>query len=135
MTARIPLAMAGAFCIMAASPALASPCGNRILALERRLDAGTASAAAASSGGQAVAAAREGQAANPGTGGEAATPFQDSSRERQATRQAAEAGGGGGGMAEARATLNRARTLDQEGNEAGCMAALDEAERQSAPRP
>ena len=103
--------------------------------MHRRLDEGTARAAAASSGGQAVAAAREGQASQPGSRNEPTVPFQDPAREAQATRQAAEAGGGGTGMAEARAALNQARTLDQQGNASGCMEAVAEAERRSAPRP
>ena len=111
MTSRLLLTTAGALCALSAAPTLASPCGDRIVALHRRLDEGTARAAAASSGGQAVAAAREGQASQPGR--EAVVPFQDPAREAQATRQAAEAGGGGTGMAEARAALNQARTLDQ----------------------
>jgi hypothetical protein len=116
-------------------PALATPCGDRVAALERRLDEGTAGAAAAASGGQAVAAAREGQASQPGTRNEPTVPFQDPAREAQATRRAAEEGGGGTGMAEARAALNRARTLDQQGNASGCMEAMTEAERRSASRP
>jgi hypothetical protein len=128
-------AAAGAFCaLLAAASASASPCGDRIAALEKRLDEGTAGAAAASSGGQAVAAAREGQASQPGRSGEPAMPFQDPAREAQATRRAAEAGGGGIGMTEARATLNRARVLDGRGDAAACMEAVAEAERQSAPR-
>ena len=97
MTSRILLTAAGALCALSAAPTLASPCGDRIVALHRRLDEGTARAAAASSGGQAVAAAREGQASQPGSRNEPTVPFQDPAREAQATRQAAEAGGGGTG--------------------------------------
>jgi hypothetical protein len=137
MTSRILPATVGALGLLAviALSAAASPCGDRIAALERRLDEGTASAAASSSGGQAVAAAREGQASQPGTRNEPIVPFQDPAREAQATRRAAEEGGGGTGMAEARAALNRARTFDQQGNASGCMEAVMEAERRSAPRP
>ena len=135
MTSRILLTAAGALCALSAAPTLASPCGDRIVALHRRLDEGTARAAAASSGGQAVAPAREGRASQPGSRNEPAVPFQDPAREAQATRQATEAGGGATGMAEARAALNQARTLDQQGNASGCMEAVAEAERRSAPRP
>jgi hypothetical protein len=137
MTSRILTRTVSTLCMLtaAAFPAFASPCSDRIAALERRLDEGTAGAAAASSGGQAVAAAREGQASQPGTRNEPTTPFQDPAREAQATRRTAEEGGGGTGMAEARAALNRARTLDQENNASGCMEAVTEAERRSAPRP
>jgi hypothetical protein len=136
MTFRLILAALGGLCtILPAVPALGSPCGDRIAALERRLDEGTARAAAASSGGQAVAAAREGQASQPGTRNEPRMPFQDPAQESHATRQAAEVGGGGTGMAEARAALNQARTLDQQGNAPGCMEAVVEAERRSVSRP
>jgi hypothetical protein len=135
MTSRILLTAAGALCALSAAPTLASPCGDRIVALHRRLDEGTARAAAASSGGQAVAAAREAQASQPGSRNEPTVPFQDPAREAQATRQAAEAGGGGTGMAEDRAALNQARTHDQQGNASGCMEAVAEAEGRSAPRP
>jgi len=131
----IPAALGALCAALPALPALASPCGDRIAALERRLDEGTARAAAASSGGQAVAAAREGQAAQPGSRNEPSMPFQDPAREAQATRQAAETGAGGTGMAEARAALNQARTFDQQGNAAGCMEAAGEAERRLAPQP
>jgi hypothetical protein len=133
MISRFLPATAAAFGILALAglPAAASPCGDRIAALERRLDEGTAGAAAASSGGQGVAAAREGQASQPGTRNEPTVPFQNPAREAQATRQTAEQGGGGTGMAEARAALNRARTLDQQGNASGCMEAVTEAEHRS----
>jgi len=136
MTSYIFLAAAGAlWAALTTPPALASPCGDRIAALEQRLREGTARAAASSSGGEGVAAAREAQASQPGSSNEPTMPFQDPLREAQATRQAAEAGGGGIGMAEARAALNQARTLDQQGNASGCMEAVAEAERRSAPRP
>lgn len=119
----------------AAGPGLASPCTDQIDALERRLDEAARSAAAASSGGQAVAAARGGQAMearNQGdqSAGAPATPFQSESREAQATQQATQAGGGGDRVMQARATLNRARTLDGQGNGSGCMEAVNEAKRQ-----
>ncbi|MFC7738213.1 hypothetical protein ACFQX4_20845 [Roseomonas sp. GCM10028921] len=107
-------------------PALASPCGDRVAALDRRLDAATTSSTAASSSGQGVAAAREGQAAQPGAS--PTVPFQDAGREADATRQVAESGGGGA-AAEARAALNRARTAESRSDEAGCMRESDEVER------
>ena len=85
MTSRILLTAAGALCALSAAPTLASRCGDRIVALHRRLDEGTARAAAASSGGQAVAAAREAQASQPGSRNEPTVPFQDPAREAQAT--------------------------------------------------
>ncbi|MCI0754716.1 hypothetical protein [Teichococcus vastitatis] len=136
MASRFIIAAAGVLCAaLPALPALASPCGDRIAALERRLEEGTARAAATSSGGQAVAAAREGQASQPGSRNEPTIPFQKPAQEAQATRQAAEAGGGGTAFAEARATLNQARTLDQQGNASGCLEAIGQAERRSALQP
>lgn len=127
--------VAGAFCVLAAAPGWASPCTDQIDALERRLNETAASAASASSGGQAVAAAREGQAVearneNRPVNPPPAVPFQAESRETQATQRAADAGGGGDRVMQAKATLNRARTLDGQGNANGCMEALDEARRQ-----
>lgn len=118
----------------AAGTALASPCTDQIDALERRLNETAQTAGAASSGGQAVAAAREGQAMEARNRGEQstgapATPFQSESREAQATQRAADAGGGGDRVMQAKATLNRARTLDGEGNATGCMEAVGEARR------
>jgi hypothetical protein len=117
--------MAGA-CLALASPALASPCGERIAALDARLDAATRSSVAASSAGQGVAAAREGRAAQDGAG--PTVPFQETGREEDATRRAAQAGGGGS-VSEARAALNRARTAEGRADEAACMREVDEAER------
>jgi hypothetical protein len=119
------IALAGVLLALA-PPALASPCGDRVAALDRRLDAATTSSAAASSSGQGVAAAREGQAAQPGAG--PTVPFQDTGREADATRRVAESGGGGS-VAEARAALNRARTAESRSDEAGCMREADEVER------
>jgi hypothetical protein len=126
---------AGAFCLLlAAGSGRASPCTDQIDALERRLDETAATAGAASSGGQAVAAARESQAMEARDRGQATgaptTPFQSESREAQATQRAADAGGGGDRVMQAKATLNRARTLDGQGNGAGCMEAVAEARRQ-----
>jgi len=137
MGSRILLAATGGVlcAVLPGLPAVGSPCGDRIAALERRLDEDTSRAAAASSGGQAVAAAREGQASQPGSRNEPAIPFQHPAREAQATREAAEAGEGGTRLAEARAMLNQARALDQQGNASGCAEAVSEAERRSTPRP
>ena len=141
MVSRKPLAVAGAFCALlaVAGPASASPCGDQIGALDARLNDTAATAAAASSGGQGVAAAREAQAMEARDenrpAGAPAVPFQSEGREAQATQRAAEAGGGGDRVMQAKATLNRARTLDAQGDGAGCMEAVAEAERRSAPRP
>ncbi len=128
------LATAGALSALVAGPGFASPCTDQIDALERRLNDTASTAAAASSGGQGVAAAREAQAMQSPDGnrppGAPAVPFQAEGREAQATQRAAEAGGGGDRVMQAKATLNRARSFDAQGNGQGCMEAVEEARRQ-----
>lgn len=134
MAFRKLLAAAGAFCALAAGPASASPCTDQIGALEARLNETATTAGAASSGGQAVAAAREGQAVEARNenrpAGTPAVPFQAEGREAQATQRATEAGGGGDRVVQAKATLNRAKSLDAQGDGAACMEAVAEARRQ-----
>ncbi|WP_207477220.1 hypothetical protein [Arenibaculum pallidiluteum] len=120
--------------MLAAGAAAASPCGDRIAALETRLDNAAETSISASSSGKGVAAAREGQAmqaenGNAGTG-EPTVPFQDRKQEKQSAEQAAAAGGGGDRILQAKATLNRARSFDQEGNASACQDALAELEGQ-----
>jgi hypothetical protein len=117
--------LAGAWLALA-SPALASPCGDRIAGLDAKLDAATRSGVAASSAGQGVAAAREGRASQDGAG--PTVPFQAPGREEDAMRRATQSGGGGT-AAEARAALNRARTAEGRSDEAACMREADEVER------
>jgi hypothetical protein len=123
--------------LLASGPVLGSPCGDRIAALEGRIDRATANAVASSSGGQGVAAARQGQADQAAGGAAPATPpvpFQETGREADATRRAAEAGGGGE-VVQARAALNRARALDTGADAASCLDSVAEAERLlAAPR-
>jgi hypothetical protein len=129
------LATAGTLGALAAAPVFASPCTDQIDALERRLDETAAAAGSASSGGQAVAAARQGQAMEARdrgdrSAGAPAVPFQSENREAQATQRATEAGGGGDRVMQGKATLNRARSLDAQGDGAGCMQAVEEVRRQ-----
>jgi orotidine-5'-phosphate decarboxylase len=117
---------------------LASPCTERINALEARVNEAAKSSAAVSSGGQGVAAARESQAMQARNQGEpilspTVPPFQNEAREAQATRRAADAGGGGDRVMQARAGLNEARTLDGRGNSAACLELIAQAERQLGP--
>ena len=123
--------------VIVAGPALASPCTDEIKALEMRLDDVAEKAGAASSGGKAVAAAREGQAVQS-TGGTVAPGNPAAPREPQearAVQQTAEAGGGGDRVMQAKATLNRARTLEEQGDASGCQGAVAEARRQLGPTP
>lgn len=119
--------VAGAAC--GAAPARAAGCGDRLAAIEARLDRSAETAGAAASGGQAVAAAREGQAQ---AGGAApAVPFQAPGPEAAARGAATQAGGDR--SMQARATLNRARAALAARDEAGCEAAATEAEGQLGP--
>ena len=131
---RTLVAAMGAFCLLAAVPAGATPCGDLIASLDAQLNQTAASAGAASSGGQAVAAARQGQASEArDQGGQppgATPPFQAEKPEAQATQRATNAGGGGDRVQQAKASLNRARSLDSENNPSGCMAAVAEAKKQ-----
>jgi hypothetical protein len=122
-----------------AGPVLASPCTDRINALEPRLNEAAESTASVSSGGQGVAAAREGQAMQAEKGVEPITPptvppFQDPAREAQATKRAADVGAGGDKVMQARAKLNEARALDQRGDGPACLEAITAAERHLDPR-
>ena len=129
-----PALLAGAvFCAVLAGPAVASPCTAQIDALAPRLDASAEAAGALSSSGQGVAAAREAQAMvardRDQPVGAPAVPFQEEGQEAQATRKAAQAGGGGDRVMQAKAVLNRARALDEQGNGEGCLEAVAEAKR------
>jgi hypothetical protein len=125
---------AGAFCSLAAVPVTASPCSDGIRALEVRVDNAATESISVSTSGKAVAASREGKGEHmEGRPAEAATPEPASSGLDAKTGQAAELGGGDNVM-QARATLNRAKALDQEGNAAACQEALAEAQRQLDPK-
>ena len=133
----MPAACAALYLLLA-GPSLASPCTDRIKALEARVNEAARAGASVSSGGQGVAAARESQAMqarNQGAPIAAPTvpPFQNEAREAQTTRQAAEAGGGGDRVIQARATLNQARTLDGRGDGAACLDMIAQAERLLGP--
>ena len=130
---------AAAVCLLLGRSPLASPCGDRINALEARVNEAAEGAASSSSGGQGVAAARESQAMqarNQGAPIAAPTvpPFQNEAREAEATRQAADAGGGGDRVMQARAKLNQARNLDGRGDSTACLEMVTQAERQLGQR-
>jgi hypothetical protein len=128
----IPLALAAG--LLAAVPALASPCTDEITALEARLNEVAETAGALSTGGQAVAASRESRAMQSAGGATAPGPaLPPEPQDTRATQKAAEAGGGGDRAMQAKATLNRARTLDTQGDAGGCRSAVAEARRQLGP--
>jgi len=127
------LIAAVAACVLLGGEAIASPCTDRIHALEARLNEAAEATASVSSGRQGVAATRESQALQSRDqapiAAQTVPPFQNETREAQATRQAA-AMGGGDRVMQARATLNAARTLDDQGKAEACLERLSEAERQ-----
>lgn len=135
MPFRLMPAASAILLLLLADASLASPCTDRIAAIEKRVDEMADAAASTSSGGQGVAASRESQAMqarDKGTPIAAPTvpPFQNEAKEVETTRKAAEEGGGGDRAMQARASLNQARALDNEGKSAACLDLVDEAERQ-----
>lgn len=127
--------VAGAsFCLLVGGAAATASCTDDIAAFEGRLKEQATAAISTSTGSKEVAAAREGQAMEardkdvpvasvpraPAVGTPAA----------QATEKAEQAGAAGDRVMQAKVTLNRARTLDQQGNSAGCSEAVTEAKRQ-----
>jgi hypothetical protein len=135
MSSRLMPAAGAALYLLLAGSSLASPCTERIDALEARVNEAAEATASLSSGGQGVAAARESQAMQARNQGApiappTVPPFQNEAKEAQATRQAAEAGGGGDRVMQARASLNQARTLDGRGDSAACLEMVGQAERQ-----
>jgi hypothetical protein len=117
-----------------AGPALASPCGDAIRALEPRVDEAVSKSAALSSGGQAVAASRESQAMQadkqPAPPGSAVQKLPE--HDVGATAAATPLAGGDNAM-RARAALSRAQALDRDGNASGCTTAIEEARRELGP--
>lgn len=117
-----------------AAPAARAACADEIAALEGRIRDVATSAISASSGGKEVAAAREGQSVEARDKGVPVTAVPGAptagTAEAQATQKAEQAGAGGDRAMQAKATLNRARTLDGRGDAAGCAAAVAEAKRQ-----
>ena len=135
MPFRLIFVASAALSLLLAGPSLASPCSDRIDALEARVKEAAEATASVSSGGQGVAAARESQAMQARNQGKPITaptvpPFQNEAREAQTTRQAAEVGGGGDRVMQARAKLNEARTFDGRGESAACLDTVTKAERQ-----
>ncbi len=135
MSSRLRLAAGAAQYLLLAGSCLATPCIDRINALEARLKEAAEATASVSSGGQGVAAARESQAMQARNQGEpiapsTVPPFQNEALEAQTTRQAADAGAGGDRVMQARAKLNEARTLDGRGDSPGCLDIVTQAERQ-----
>jgi hypothetical protein len=132
MNSLVLIQIAGAFFLATSAAAWASPCTERMDALEARIRAAAETTASVSSGGQGVAAAREAQAMQSRKQGKSIAPssvppFQDNAQEAHTTRRAAEVGGGEQAM-QALAMINRARVLYQQGDSPACLEAIGQVE-------
>lgn len=124
----IKIASAAMAVALFSGAASAHDCRARIGEIERLLDAVSEEAISTSSGGQAVAGARQAQAIEGGDGGleEPAIQVQEEPGEAIAVEQAEEAGRGGERVIEARAALQEARAMAEDGDEQACFKALDD---------
>ena len=124
----IKIASVALVAALLSGPALAHDCLGRIGEIEALLDAASEEAISASSGGQAVAGARQAQAVEGGGGGleEPAAQVQEEPEEALAVEEAEEAGRGGERIIEARAALQDARAMAEDGDEEACLKALDD---------
>lgn len=109
------------FLLLAAGPALASPCSDKITSLDGRVKAQATEAISASTGSKTVAAHREGEG-QTGTGGQ-------TDRREAPPEKSAEAGKGGDQAQQAKVALEEARTADGKGDQKGCEAATARAEK------
>ena len=124
----------GAVGLLLSTPALATPCGDQIRALEPRVDDAVARSASLSSGGQAVAASRESQAMQAESGRkEPGAPVQKLPEHDVDATAAATPLAGGDKAIKARAALGRAQALDRDGDAAGCQAAVEDVRREIGP--
>lgn len=105
---------------LVASPALASPCSDRIATLDARVKSEANTAISASTGSKTIAAHREGEG-QTGTGGQ-------TDRREAPPEKSVEAGKGADQAQQAKVALEEARTADGKGDAKGCEAALDRAE-------
>jgi hypothetical protein len=125
---------ASTLAVLLTLPALASPCADDIRALEVRVNDASSKTAALSGGGEGVAASRQAQAmqadARPPQAGEPVQKLPE--HDVNATAAVTPLAGGDKTM-KAKAALDRARALDQEGNAAACTEALAEVRRDLAP--
>ena len=112
--------------LIAATPVLASPCGEAIASLESKVKDQAATAISASTSGKAAAGAREGQGQD-GQGGAAAPAA--------SPEKSAQAGEGGDRAMQAKVALDEARTADKKGDQAACEAAIGRARGHLAAAP
>lgn len=123
--------------LLASDPALAVSCTERITSLEAKLADKAEAAISTSSAGQGVAGAREGQAIHAENKddpvGAPAAPYQKEHKEAAAVRSAENAGAAGDRVMQAKASLNQAKSFDQQGNATKCDEAVTEAQKQLEP--
>lgn len=115
--------------ILTAVPALASPCGDRIDSMSKRVQSEVSQSISANTSGQGNAAKRGGEGLT-GTEGQRANESPQAPPEK-----AAQAGQGADAAQQAKVALEEARTADQKGDAKGCEAALTRAEQQMKKAP
>jgi molybdate transport system substrate-binding protein len=103
-------------------------CAEEIAALEGRLREQATSAISASTASEGLSTARQARVADARERDAPVTSLPHApdpgTPEAKAAERAEEAGGGGDRVMQAKATRNRARTLDQPGNSTGCLEAI-----------
>ena len=110
--------------ILTAAPALASPCGDRIDGVSKRVQSEVSQSISANTSGQGNAAKRGGEGLT-GTEGQRANESPQAPPEK-----AAQAGQGADAAQQAQVALEEARTADSKGDAKGCEAALSRVEQQ-----
>lgn len=116
-----PLSLALPLLALLAGPALASPCSDKIAALDGRVKDQAAEAISASTGSKTIAAHREGEG-QTGTGGQ-------TDKREAPPEKSAEAGKGGDQAQQAKVAVEEARTADGKGDAKGCEEAVQRAEK------
>jgi hypothetical protein len=120
--------------LLATGPAVAGPCSSDIATVDSEIQEKAKAAISTSTGGKEAAAAREGRSVEARDQAVPITSIPNApsagTPEANATEKAEQAGAGGDRVMLAKATLNRARTLDEKGDEHGCREAIAEAKRQ-----
>ncbi|MCJ2065617.1 hypothetical protein MKK63_23320 [Methylobacterium sp. J-088] len=119
-----PAAITACLTLFLTAPALASPCGDRIEGVSKRVQAELTQSISASTSGQGNAAKRGGEGVT-GTEGQRANESPEAPPEKSA-----QAGQGADAAQQAKVALEEARTADSKGDAAGCDAAVSRAEQQ-----
>lgn len=110
--------------ILTAAAALASPCGDRIDGLSKRVQSEVSQSISANTSGQGNAAKRAGEGVT-GTEGQRAKEAPEAP-----PAKSAQAGQGADAAQQAKVALDEARTADSKGDAKACEAAVSRAEQQ-----